>query len=665
MPPLLFLHRAWRKIAVAQSLGMSNQPVVTDQLVLLSGDMPINPSEPHKFPETPAVWRRMQDNFAIGWTETFHFLHRPSARLWQDTVYRNWVEEVPLESHIGQAKAAVALMTMALGTMFNYRRWRLARKEISQNWLWTVNNGDNLFLITFDLTGSEPGPPKLESVQARLLQTLYLLCTCRLSQACYVFGNAIQMLTCLGLHRRRGRNRGLGPEIVVHPEYAKIQCERRTFWSAYIIDKHIAAITGQPPHLSIDMTDQALPDCVNDEDMGQAGPLRPHKNDCYMEALLEQAKLGKLVEKIKRQVYTLDDVPEAERLESALRLGKAVDELRAQLPPLMAAVKPSLLHFTWRCQQNLMQLAHFHAQMLVYRPFLTTAYPTDREKQQTTDFAIRTCIEAARATLTIAVNLAREQAERDKSHFHTLLHPHHLTYIAASILFLVPYVRDRQRASGSRTHPNYRPETDAKLAELANKAVKALVQGTNQYSPARRWAVILEELQEEVARQLSQDRAPSNEQTNETRGGDLDALDEQLLEDALRAHWEADIAREAAGDQPVNNGTPASPAPALVTRLWDKWKTTDWLDFDSAVGDVAFALDIKLTLLLRPLARFPPLRMATSLSLPNPKLPACRRHAPKHNIQPLVMYLITIRQLEPWGCCAVLSARTSTLHPTV
>lgn len=176
---------------------MSGQPAPADQLVLLSGDMPINPSEPHKFPQTRELWRLLQDKFAIGWTETFHFLHRLTARLWLDTVHQNWEKEVPLESGIGHAKAAIALMTMALGTMFNYSRWRPGNRELRQKWLWTVNNGDNPFLITFDLTGSEPGPPKLESVQARLLQTLYLLCTCRLSQACYVFSNAVQMLTAL------------------------------------------------------------------------------------------------------------------------------------------------------------------------------------------------------------------------------------------------------------------------------------------------------------------------------------------------------------------------------------------------------------------------------------------------------------------------------------
>lgn len=233
--------------------------------------------------------------------------------------------------------------------------------------------------------------------------------------------------------------------------------------------------------------------------------------------------------------------------------------------------------------------------MLVYRPFLTAPYPTDREKKQTADLAIRTCIEAARVTLTITVNLAREQAERDKSHFHTLLHPHHLIYMAVSILFLVPLVRDRQKLLPGGIYHNYKPETDAKLTELANKAVKALVQGTNQYSPARRWAVILEELQEEAVRQLHNDKAPSNEQTNETRAGGLEALDEQLLEDALRAHWEADIAREALGGRTDNSSTPASPVPGLVPRLWGRWKTTDWLDLDAAVSGIVFALDVKLS----------------------------------------------------------------------
>jgi hypothetical protein len=293
-PPLVFLHEAWRKIAIAQALGRLNQPPATqpapDQLVLVSGDRLFLLPTPHKFPEARQMWHDMQDRFAIGWTETFHFIHRLMARSWLNTVYRNWKDGAPLESGIGHAKATIALMTMALGTLFNYSRWRPGQKELNQSWLWTITNGDHLFLIALRLTDSEPGPPTLESVQARLLQCLYLLCTCRLTQALYVFGNVIRMVTELGIHRRRGRNRGLGREILVRPDYARVQCEMRTCWSVYILDKHIAMMTGRSAYLNLDMMDQELPDCVNDEDMGPTGPYRQHKNDCYLEALVEQAK---------------------------------------------------------------------------------------------------------------------------------------------------------------------------------------------------------------------------------------------------------------------------------------------------------------------------------------------------------------------------------------
>lgn len=293
-PALVFLHKAWRKIAIAQALGRPGQPSPVlpspEQLVLASGDLPFRPGNTHEFPTEQSKWHQMQDNFTTGWTETFHFLHRLTARAWADHVYRNSQARAPLEAGIGPAKAAIALMTMALGTMFNYSGPRPKKRAQYWSWLWTISNGDQMFLITLGLTDSEPGPPTLESVQARLLQVLYLLSTCRLSQAWYIFGNAIHMLTAMGLHRRRGGNRGLGPEIVVSPEYAKIQCERRTFWSAYIIDKQIAMMSGRPSYLSLDTIDQALPDCVNDEDMGRAGPFRQHLGDCYVEALVEQAK---------------------------------------------------------------------------------------------------------------------------------------------------------------------------------------------------------------------------------------------------------------------------------------------------------------------------------------------------------------------------------------
>ncbi|KAK4102506.1 hypothetical protein N658DRAFT_423585 [Parathielavia hyrcaniae] len=590
IPPLVFLHKAWHKISAAQALGRNNQTSSAPpspspgRLVLHAGDQPFHTSAPNVFPADIEMWRLMQDKFATGWTETFHFLHRPTAWDWLLAVYRNWSDGKPLETGIGHAKATIPIMTMALSTMFNYRPWRQSRKDASWNWLWTIGTGDDLFAATIRLTDQEPGPPTIHSVQARLLQVFYLLCTCRLSQAWYIFGNAVNMLTALGLHRRRGKNRGLGHEIVTQPNYASIQCERRTFWSAYVIDKQLAMLSGRPAYLSFDTVDQELPDCVNDEDMGPPGPFRPHKGDCYLEALVEQAKLWKLIEKIQRQVYTLDDTPEHERLTCALRLGKALEDWKAQLPYLMDRIKPSLLGLTYRRQQQLLHLSYWHAQILVYRLFLTAPYPADREAKQTADFAIRTCLEAVRTTLAMTVNLAREQAKRDKSHFHTLVYAHHLMYISASITNLIPRIRERQRLFGGGC-ANHRDESDVQLSELAQKVIKAFRESTSVYSPARTWAVILDEMREEATRQgPTPDREQDAEGYKDGPQDDLDSADERILEDALRAHWEADIAREALMGRSRNSDTPAEAAPTIVARLWDKWKTTDWLDLDSAVS---------------------------------------------------------------------------------
>jgi hypothetical protein len=351
---------------------------------------------------------------------------------------------------------------------------------------------------------------------------------------------------------------------------------------------------------------------------------------------LTDLRLSKLVEKILRQVYTLEDIPEDERLESALRLGKTLEDWKAQLPLLMGGVKPSLLHFTWRRQHNMLQLTHWHAQILIYRPFMTAPYPADRQSRRTTDVAVRTCIEAARMTLAMTTQLARERGERDKSHFHTLLYAHHVTYIAACVVYLIPHFRERQKLFGGGSH-KYRPESDVRLTEAANKAVKALVDGTNEYSPARKWAVILDELREEVARQVPMPADQGTEQPNQEDQGPEQASisregnespGEQLLEDALRAHWEADLAREGPQNRSANSETPAEPAPIISSRLWDKWKTTDWLDLDSAVSPVVLCLWIGANFASRPLARFPLSRRMLFPSLPDPDPPDCRQHTP-------------------------------------
>jgi hypothetical protein len=385
--------------------------------------------------------------------------------------------------------------------------------------------------------------------------------------------------------------------------------------------------------------------------------------------------LIKIVEKILTQVYTLQDKSEDDRLARAVQLGKAIDEWREGWPFLMSKVKPSMLQVGYRRQHTLLRLAYWHAQILTYRPFLTAPYPTDPETRRTADTAIYTCLEACRAVLSTALRLAREQAESDNSHFHTLLYLHHITYVAAAAVFIAPHIRERQKLFGGEQNSLIRhsDEAMAHLNALAQDATKALVQGTNNYSPARLWVVILKELRQEAAAQIPPAPTPANsnspagdnansnvgngvigasnsttaasnndiqpqpsgapaaepqppqpaprketqpeEPAVDARDPDSASINEQLLEDALRAHWEATIqstttqvptadttsssrdgsveaqsrpAEEQQQQQQQQQSSapqPASaPAPVIVPRLWDKWRTVDWVDLDSAVS---------------------------------------------------------------------------------
>ena len=289
-PPLVFLHKAWRRMARAQRQDGDGSPgrAGAEPQSVHTGDQPFDYSKPLRWPEKPC-WLEQQQHFFNCWASTFHFIHRPTVAAWLETVYLNWVHERDLWESIGHARAAVAIMTMALGS--RYRNRRLYKKKSQANeYIWTLNHADQLFSISLRLTDAEMGKPRLESVQARLLQDMYLITTCRMTLASYTFANTLQMIIALGLHRRRGRNRGLGRDIVSRPDYAKIQCERRTFWTANIIDKQLSIMYGRPSHFNDDTADQDLPDPVNDEDIGPNGPFRSHQSDCYIEALVSQAK---------------------------------------------------------------------------------------------------------------------------------------------------------------------------------------------------------------------------------------------------------------------------------------------------------------------------------------------------------------------------------------
>jgi mevalonate pyrophosphate decarboxylase len=69
----------------------------------------------------------------------------------------------------------------------------------------------------------------------------------------------VNMIFVLGIHRKKQK---LNSDDLV-----QLECAKRTFWQAYMLDKYLACSLGRPPMLRDEDIDQDLPKMVNDEDL--------------------------------------------------------------------------------------------------------------------------------------------------------------------------------------------------------------------------------------------------------------------------------------------------------------------------------------------------------------------------------------------------------------
>jgi hypothetical protein len=112
---------------------------------------------------------------------------------------------------------------------------------------------------------NETGPVRLESVQARLAQCIYLLGSSRINQAWYSFGTVCQMILALGLHRRR-----YSQSFGASSEAAGVESRKRVFWSAYTLDRYLSVILGRPRAFRDEDIDQELPERLMEADLSSS-----------------------------------------------------------------------------------------------------------------------------------------------------------------------------------------------------------------------------------------------------------------------------------------------------------------------------------------------------------------------------------------------------------
>lgn len=108
-----------------------------------------------------------------------------------------------------------------------------------------IHSSERWFAATKYMSSLESGPPRLETIQARLIRCLYLLSSSRANECWYLFGTALQVVTALGLHRK------FPVELSKDGcSYFELELRKRIFWSVYTLDKYLTALCSVNPGCS-------------------------------------------------------------------------------------------------------------------------------------------------------------------------------------------------------------------------------------------------------------------------------------------------------------------------------------------------------------------------------------------------------------------------------
>ncbi len=98
----------------------------------------------------------------------------------------------------------------------------------------------------------ETGEIRLPTIQARLLQCFYLLSRSRKHQCWSIFGTVINLIFAISLQRKHGSPDSSGqPQDLILSE-----CQKRVFWVAYVLDRYLSVVLGNPQLIQDEFIDQ-------------------------------------------------------------------------------------------------------------------------------------------------------------------------------------------------------------------------------------------------------------------------------------------------------------------------------------------------------------------------------------------------------------------------
>lgn len=232
---------------------------------------------------------------------------------------------------------------------------------------------------------------------------------------------------------------------------------------------------------------------------------------------------------ISRQLYSINPLSRNSPLETAVRLTSELERWKETTPPLFNSVKASSLIPPLCRQSQVLQLAYSHAMIHVTRSFLLNDFTDLSRRPKVSRPVVSTyvqkCIEAAEDVMTLVDDLA-QQGILIQSFWFT----HYVCFCAILVVYIHTIQQHRQAlapspssSSSSATSPGDADKLRY-LFSLAESCQQHLAEATRQNCPSRRYSIILEELRQEVHRQIgAADPDPSTGRQEPSHGDNATA----------------------------------------------------------------------------------------------------------------------------------------------
>ncbi|KAH7075126.1 fungal-specific transcription factor domain-containing protein [Paraphoma chrysanthemicola] len=461
-----------------------------DSSIFTFGDAPLPEFDPSFFvlPPKPDAQRLVERYFDYA-APTHRFLHRPTIEGLVEEFYETQGDMRTQEG----AAANTALLLIVFAQAQAYMPPGSTTKD----------NSPRYFFAAEHQLAKERGAVRLASVQARLLQCFYLLTQSRINHCWSLFGTLSHLALAIGLHR------GRKCESSATVDYVEQESRRRLFWCAYSLDKYLAAALGRPRTFKDEDIDQELPTIVNDSDLrpNYISPTPP-KAYSLMMAPVEHIKLTRIVSLVLRDLYPIRPPSLTLRVELSSKYTADLQAWRSALSRFLnddegRGIDSHLLIPIYQRQRSVLNLAYYHAMLLIHRPFLLSNFASLAHMPTHSTFSSSTRDTSANITLCLEAAMSIVRVVDDVFTSSNLFRSFWFTQYYAFCAVVVLYI---YRIQQHMTTPG---QCEGYFA-AGQRAQRQLESVSETDCLARRYCLVLEELRLEAVRQTKSSSSSSS-----------------------------------------------------------------------------------------------------------------------------------------------------------